>query len=128
MDREAMGACRTATPSCPDAEAGILNALQVLVYNVEDRSLAAVADSPRLARWTLAAALLPLPEKGHAAAGGLLTRRGAPVTVRQQPAAALAVGLSDNSVLLYTVDCGGHGTEQVIIPYSGSFKDVCPQC
>jgi hypothetical protein len=81
-------------------------ALQVLVYDTSKRSLSAVAASPRLRRWTLAAALLPLPPP-DAAAGGALARRGVPQPVSAaQPAAALAVGLSDDSVLLYAVAFG----------------------
>ena len=84
------------------------NALQVLSCDASSGALALVAVSPRLRRWTLAVALLPLPAP-RAAAGGALMRRGRPAAAAagaQQPAAALAVGSADNSVLLYALAFG----------------------
>ena len=64
-----------------------------------DSTLVALSPPLRLRRWTMAARLLPLPPAVSAAG---LSRRGAPAAAALT--AALAVGLSDNSVQIYALD------------------------
>lgn len=83
----------------------------MLSLDADGARLRTFAAAPRLQRWTMAVKLLPLPAAAPRSAAGL-TRRGAAVAPDADPAVAMALGLSDNSVLLYSLRSSGGGADE----------------
>lgn len=102
----------------------------MLALSWDGEQLRVVAETPRLGHWTMAARLLPLQASPPAPQQATLSCRAAAGTAARNggtgalptDAVALAVGLSDNSVMVYSFFCSQSATAKLQAGVLGKYR------
>ncbi len=102
----------------------------MLALSWDGEQLRVVAETPRLGHWTMAARLLPLQASPPAPQQATLSCRAAAGTAARNSgtgalptdAVALAVGLSDNSVMVYSFFCSQSAATNLQARVRGKYR------